>query len=732
MMLAVSSFSAEIEKAKEAEAKQAATKKVDAKKTDSKKAEATTKRTLEKFTVLGTEEDQKTLGGSGKRISGEEIKAYNYSDIHRILRKTPGVYIREEDGFGLFPNIALRGVSSNRSEKLTILEDGVPTQPAPYSAPAAYYSPNAARMSAIEVLKGSSNIAYGPHTTGGVLNYITTEIPEENTFKYKQLFGSFGETRSQVTWGDTYELEEGRLGVLLELFHRENEGFKDIQNSTTSTGIKGQTEPMLKLRFEPNTAQYQYFEFKAGYTALEANETYVGLTDEDFANSTTTRYWGTQWDNYKAHAIRTHLRHFIELNDTTTLQTTAYYQKFHRNWSKLGTKGSDLADPAKLALLKGTGAGDLKLKNNNRDYRLYGVMTELNHSMDIAGLENELKFGARIHTDSITNKDSYDTYNVTNTTVNSITRSGGDDKREETDALSFYIQDAIHFTDKLIVTPGIRFEHMRYMKTDFDANTKQKSDLDVFIPGVSFSYLLTDETTLFGGIHKGINTPSAGSHVGGDVTYEQSMNYELGARYTSKDGVYLAEVVAFLSNIDDMYDKKTIISDGSDKNVGKARTYGLELSSTVDVGRMNGWSFSNPWFFSGTFTQAQLETDTNTSSGFYKGGRDGNELPYTPEFQATFGTGAHWKKFGTEISASWVDETYSTASNDVDPGDYSVGKIDSHIVVDWNAYYHVNKNLKLTARVENLLDETYVASRHAAGSRPGKPQSFLAGFELTF
>ncbi|MGR8950626.1 MAG: TonB-dependent receptor plug domain-containing protein, partial [Gammaproteobacteria bacterium] len=119
--------------------------------------------------VIGSQERRFDIPGSAHLITEEEIRLQSYDDINRILRKVPGVYLREEDGYGLFPNISLRGVDTSRSAKITLMEDGVLTAPAPYAAPSAYYSPTAGRMSSLEVLKGSSQVRYGPHVTGGVL-----------------------------------------------------------------------------------------------------------------------------------------------------------------------------------------------------------------------------------------------------------------------------------------------------------------------------------------------------------------------------------------------------------------------------------------------------------------------------------------------------------------------------------------------------------------------------------
>ena len=80
-----------------------------------------------------------------------------------------------------FPISSLRGVDPLRSAKVTIMEDGIPASPSPFSDPAAYYSPTAGRMSGFEILKGTSQLKYGPNTTGGIINYISTPIPDKQS-----------------------------------------------------------------------------------------------------------------------------------------------------------------------------------------------------------------------------------------------------------------------------------------------------------------------------------------------------------------------------------------------------------------------------------------------------------------------------------------------------------------------------------------------------------------------
>ena len=142
---------------------------------------------LDEVTIIGHRRAPQDVAGSAHVIDREALEVLLQSDIMRVLRTVPGVYLQEEEGYGLRPNIGIRGSGLDRSARIALLEDGVLIAPAPYAAPSAYYFPTQRRMFALEVLKGPSAVAVGPRTTGGAVNMISTPIPQD--------FGAYADVR---------------------------------------------------------------------------------------------------------------------------------------------------------------------------------------------------------------------------------------------------------------------------------------------------------------------------------------------------------------------------------------------------------------------------------------------------------------------------------------------------------------------------------------------------------
>ncbi len=716
---------------------------------------------LDKVMVIGNPANIDKIAGSAQVVTQEEIRQQNYDDVNRVLRKVPGVYVREEDGFGLFPSISIRGVDTTRNSKITIMEDGVMMAPAPYSAPAAYYSPTMGRMSGMEVLKGSSQIKYGPHTTGGVINYLSTAIPTKEKAYLKSTFGSFNEQRTHAYAGNTFDTAVGQIGLLVEGFSRKSDGFKKIDEtpdfrSGDDTGFD-KTDAMLKLSWEPNTEIYQRLEFKYGSSDLDANETYLGLTEADFKADSTRRYVASRFDNMKYEQEQMSLRYAVSPNDDLDIVTTLYNNDFARNWYKLnkadgGNLSKALATPGSgLDCIKGAAACELKIKANNRNYNAKGIESVAYSRFGTGNMQHEVMVGVRLHQDYIRRFQWEDQYaQEANGAISGMTPGapgGAGDRFQKTKALALFVQDTIE-AGAWTVTPGIRYEKLDQTSEDPKGTLQSaggtkgrdgENSFNMSAAGIGAAYKFNDMWTGFGGVHTGFSPPSPRGTRGG-LDPETSTAFEIGTRYANAPQALAAETTFFYTAFEDLVvvDNVGGTGTGENENFGEVDSYGLEFAIQYDLGLANSWGLSNPYYASMTYTRAEQKNDGSSedAESIFSYGKAGNAVPYIPELALSLGTGLESKKWGAFISGNYVSETYASANNvDVQENgegvaDARYGKTDSYFIADINAFYRVNDGVKLFAGVQNMLDKEYIVSRQPHGVRGGLPQFVYAGIEM--
>ncbi len=234
---------------------------------------------------------------------------------------------------------------------------------------------------------------------------ISTPIPRQAEGMVRSLYGANREQRNHLHYGNTFDSGAGRFGYLVEYCDRRSEGFKTIDGApdftaTDRTGFR-KHEPMLKLFWEPDTERFQRVDLSLGYTEMVANETYMGLSEEDFAADPFRRYAGSRFDRIDTEQFRSHLRHQIEVWPEWLLTTTVYYHELERNWYKERTTGADIADPQRLAVLKGEAAGELRYRANQREYASGGIQAVAQYTLNGDRVTHNIEAGVRLHEDYV-------------------------------------------------------------------------------------------------------------------------------------------------------------------------------------------------------------------------------------------------------------------------------------------------------------------------------------------
>jgi Fe(3+) dicitrate transport protein len=708
--------------------------------------------------IMGS--NSKKIPGSGEVIDASALAKMNQPDVNKVLRIIPGVNVRDEEGFGLRPNIGLRGTPVNRSAKITLMEDGVLIAPAPYADPAAYYFPTFARMQGVEVLKGSSQIKHGPYTIGGAVNLLSTAIPTSFRGLAQVAYGSFGTNQQRFWVGDSHK----NFAYVFEVNRLASNGFKELDGGG-NTGFD-RRDVMGKLRWHSDKkAKIQQSATLKFVTSEEiGNETYLGLTYDDYQANPLRRYSGTQKDILDMKHSHVTLNHTITPLKGLTVNTTAYYSTTFRDWARANSFGGQsingiLSDPTTnetgYLIMTGQADGSINYRSAARTYFSKGIQSTVNYQFKTNQIVHKIQAGVRYHEDQADRYGTSDTYSMVNG-IMTLTAAGVKGNQEnqirnaQSTAVFFNYEMAYK---RLKFTPGVRYEEIKFEFLNFGTAdlsrlgtnlTSATNSLAIVLPGATIAYDITERMNAFAGVHKGFSPPGMPSVTSttGQAKEEIALNYELGYRYSHKK--MNVQIVGFMSDYSNILGSDNLSGGGAGTgdmfNAGKAKIQGLELSAdyTFTINKEKYPDLIVPVRVSYTYTDARFEETFNNGGGDWGTGtiNKGDLIPFITPHMGSAALGIENKKFSTLFTGRYVGLTRTKPGQDeniipLSNENYKdVNALAEFLIIDFSANYHLNKTWTFYTTLNNITNNTAIVANLPQGFRPSMPFAANLGVKV--
>lgn len=679
---------------------------------------ADTSYVMPEVVVVGKAENLNAIPGSANVLDLRALETSRPFTANEALRKLPGLNARDEEGFGLRPNIGIRGLNPTRSTKLTLLEDGVPLAYAPYGDNASYYHPPIDRFERIELLKGAGQILFGPQTIGGIINYITP-APQVKPGGFASITGG-----SREFFDGKFRFGGHRM--VLDYTRKQGDGARDNIHSKLND---------VNFKTVAALSKSQALTLRANALTEDSQVGYSGLTEAEYRNFG-ARYNPFKNDNFEIRRYGASATHNLQLSGSTLLTTNLYFSNFSRDWwrqsstttdTQGGAAGTAFRD-ARLAGLRVNPDTLNSIQGRLREYTTWGVEPRLKLVHAAFGVASEMQAGVKAHFEN------QDRLQMNGASSKARTGSVAEDNLRETTAYSAFLVNRF-FLGAWSLTPGLRYEHINSSRTNrLPGGLSGSANLSKWIPSLGATWNPASTLTMFAGVHLGFAPPRTEDVIDGtgtstEVEAEESTNWELGARLQPVAGS-LIQAAFFRNDFSRLIAVGSIAGGGTPLSQGEALFQGVELS-----GR---YGFENGFYVDGAYTwlpEAEQTTPFSQVVGgaIVAGSAAGNRQPYAPKHMLTAAAGYAAHGFDALLEVVHVGAQFADFANTLTPtADGQRGELAAYTI--WNAalnYHLPSAHMTFFIAVKNLADKAYIVDR-TRGIQVGSPRLVQVGSRYGF
>jgi Fe(3+) dicitrate transport protein len=657
------------------------------------------------------------------------------NNSRQIFGRTPGISIWENDGSGIQLGVASRGLSPNRSWEFNVRMNGYDITPDPMGYPEAYFTPPMEVVENIEIIRGASSLQYGPQF-GGLLNFVlrkpdpSTQFTAEtiNTVGSNGLFSTFnyiGGTEGKWDYTAYYQKRRGN-GWRDNGFFNTDHAHLEV-NYAVSNRLKIGTE----MTYMTTTTQQP-----------------GGLTDAQFAEdpsqSTRSRNWfSTPW--------------FIpSLNADYILSP-----KSKINFKAFGT----IAERNSVGFVQAiTTEDNLGNRQVDRDfYHTFGTELRFSTAYSLFGKEHNLVSGYRYFKGNIDRQQRGVGDAGPDMNFDLVESSYPRDLDFVNTNHAAFVENMFNVTDKLLFTAGLRLENISSNMTGIlntvngvpQKLTPETRTRTFALLGFGGEYDLTRTTELYANFSQAyrpvlisdLTPPATTDVIDPDLQDARGYNFDLG--YRGNIGTFLNfDASYFYLNYADRIGTITqTAADGTRfqfrTNLGESVSQGVEAFVEFDpiTAFVGNSSIGYIHFFASlAFVHAEyqdFERTTVSNGEIVVSNLAGNRVENAPRKINRYGATYRYKDFSMTWQLSDIGETFSDATNSVEPNAAATsGLIPAYVVQDLSAGYTHKKKYTLKSGVNNLADEAYFTRRAGGypgpGIMPAEGRTFYMSFGVKF